>query len=322
MDLALPLAIASSDQLYWWIGLIVAIAVLLVLDLMVVKGRDGQMSFRQASIASVFWVSVALMFGVILLLFGESGDAGAYFAGYIVEKSLSLDNVFVFLLVFGAFGIQAKEQYRLLTFGIILALFMRAAFIVVGAAALNAVSWVSFIFAAFLIWTGVRMFLHRHDHEGEDELVQKLQKRLPMTTDPRAEGKLWVKLDGKRMFTAGGAAFIAIAIVDLIFAVDSVPAILAITPDPYIVFAANAFALLGLRPLFFLVAELVEKLYYLKMALAFLLIFIGAKMVLAEFIGKIGPEYSLPAIVFILGGGVVTSLWRERRLKREAAAKV
>ncbi|MFA9270244.1 MAG: hypothetical protein ACEQSX_05730 [Baekduiaceae bacterium] len=220
MDLALPLAISSSSQVYWWAGLIAAVAVLLILDLLVVKGRDGQMTFRQASLASAFWVAIALSFGVVLLLFGESGDAGAYFAGYLVEKSLSLDNVFVFLLVFGAFGIQAKEQYRLLTFGIILALFMRAAFIVVGAAALNAVSWVSFIFAAFLIWTGWRMFRHRHDHDGEDELVEKLQKRLPITDDPRAEGKLFVKLDGKRMFTAGGAAFIAIAIVDLIFAMQ------------------------------------------------------------------------------------------------------
>ena len=320
MDLTLPLAIASSDLPYWWAGLIAAVAVLLVLDLVVVRGRDGQMTFRQASIASIFWVGVALTFGVVLFLFGDSGDAGAYFAGYLVEKSLSLDNVFVFLLVFTAFGIQAKEQYRLLTFGIILALVMRGVFIVVGAAALNAVSWVAFIFAAFLIWTGWRMFRHRHDHEGEDQLVEKLRARLPIASADAGQHRLLVRVDGKRMLTIGGAAFVAIAIVDLIFAVDSVPAILAITPDPYIVFAANAFALLGLRPLFFLVAELVDRLYYLKTALAFLLIFIGAKMAAAEFVGKIGPEYSLPAIVLILGTGVVASLVRDRRQNRPRAA--
>lgn len=307
----------SADVLPW-IGLFGTIAVLLTLDLLVMRGRDGAMSLRQASFASVFWVLIALSFGVVLFLFGDSGDASAYLAGYLVEKSLSLDNVFVFLLVFSAFGIAAKEQYRLLTYGIVLALVLRGIFIVAGAALLSAFSWVSLIFAAFLIWTGIRMLRHRHDHDGETELVEKLQRRLPITTAPEAEGKLWLKIDGRRMFTAGGAALIGIAIVDIIFAVDSVPAILAITPDPFIVFAANAFALLGLRPLFFLVAELVERLYYLKMALALLLVFIGAKMVLAEFVGKIGPEYSLPGIVFILGGGVVTSLWRERRLKREA----
>jgi tellurite resistance protein TerC len=317
MDITLPLALTSTDVLPW-VALIGAIIALLVLDLLVVKGRNGEMSFRQASIASIFWVAIALSFGVVLLLFGESEGAKAYFAGYLVEKSLSLDNVFVFLLVFTAFAIPAAERYRLLTFGIILALILRAIFIVVGAALLNAVGWVAFIFAAFLIWTGWKMLRHRHDHEGEADLVEKLQTRLPITNAPEGEGKLSLKINGKRMLTAGGAAFVGIAIVDIIFAVDSVPAILAITPDPYIVFAANAFALLGLRPLFFLVANLVDQLYYLKTALAFLLIFIGGKMAAAESVGKIGPEYSLPAIVGILGTGVVASLIRDRRLaKRE-----
>lgn len=320
MDIALPLALASADVLPW-AGLIGAVAALLFFDLLVVKGRNGEMSFRQASIASVFWVAIALSFGVVLLLFGESEGAKSYFAGYLVEKSLSLDNVFVFLLVFSAFAIPTAERYRLLTFGIILALVLRTIFIVAGAAMLNAVSWVAFIFAAFLIWTGWKMFRHRHDHEGEADLVEKLQKRLPITSAPEGEGRLSLKVDGKRMLTAGGAALVGIAIVDIIFAVDSVPAILAITPDPYIVVAANAFALLGLRPLFFLVANLVDQLYYLKTALAFLLIFIGAKMAAAEFVGKIGPEYSLPAIVGILGTGVVASLVRDRRLaKREIEA--
>ena len=149
------------------------------------------------------------------------------------------------------------------------------------------------MFAAFLIWTGWRLFSHRHDHDAEHALVGRLKRWLP--------------------FSAPVAALAGIALVDILFAVDSVPAILAITDDTFIVFAANAFALLGLRPLFFLVAELVERLYHLKTALAALLVFIGAKLVAAEFVGKIGPEYSLPGIAAILTAGVVASLVRERR---------
>jgi tellurite resistance protein TerC len=278
-----------------WIALIAAIAVLLAIDLLVVRGRE--MTLRAAAIASVVWVAVSLAFFGVLLAFGNGGDASAYLAGYLVEKSLSLDNVFVFLLVFTAFGVPVSERHKLLTYGIVAALVLRALFIVAGAAILHEFGWVSFIFAALLGWTAWRMFKHRHDHDGEDELVRKVRARLP---------------------SASLAALAAIAIVDVIFAIDSVPAILAITDDTFIVFAANAFALLGLRPLFFLVADLVDRLYYLKTALAALLGFIAIKMALGEIVGKIGPEISLPIIAAILGAGVVASLARERRYGRPA----
>jgi len=276
-----------------WIALIAAIAVLLAIDLLVVRGRE--MTLRAAAIQSVVWVGISLAFFGVLLAFGSGEDAGSYLAGYLVEKSLSLDNVFVFLLVFTAFGVPVAERHRLLTYGIVGALAMRALFIVVGAAILHEFGWVSFIFAALLGWTAWRMFKHRHDHDGEDELVRKIRRRLP---------------------SAGLAALVAIAIVDVIFAIDSVPAILAITDDTFIVFAANAFALLGLRPLFFLVADLVDRLYYLKTALAALLGFIAIKMTLGEIVGKIGPEISLPIIAAILGAGTIASLVRERRYSR------
>jgi tellurite resistance protein TerC len=256
------------------------------------------MSLRFASIASVVWVGVAFAFAGVLALLATPSDAADYIAGYLVEKSLSLDNVFVFLLVFSAFGIAQAERHRLLTYGIAGALVMRAVFIVVGAAALEHFSWIAFFFAALLIWTGYKMFRHRHDHDGEQEMVERIRARLPAS------------------LSIGAAALASIAVVDVIFAVDSVPAILAITPVPFVVFAANAFALLGLRPLFFLVAELVERLYHLKTALAALLVFIGLKMAAGELFGKIGPEYSLPAIALILGTGVVASLARERRASR------
>jgi tellurite resistance protein TerC len=272
-----------------WIALIAAIGVLLTVDLLLARGRE--MSTRAAAIASVAWVAISLAFFGVLLAFSGGEEAGNYLAGYLVEKSLSLDNVFVFLLVFTAFGIPVAERHRLLTYGILGALVFRLVFIVAGAAALHAFGWLSYLFAALLLWTAWRMFRHRHDHAGEDALVGKLQQRLP----------------------AAGAALLAIAVVDVIFAIDSVPAILAITDDTFIVFAANAFALLGLRPLFFLVSDLIERLYYLKAALAALLGFIGVKMALGEAVGKLGPEVSLPIIALILGTGTVASLVRERR---------
>jgi tellurite resistance protein TerC len=275
-----------------WLGLGVAIAVLLAIDLFVVRGRGGAMSARQAAVASAVWVAIALAFAGVLLLFGAREDAGAYLAGYLVEKSLSLDNVFVYLLVLTAFAVPVAERHRLLTYGIVGALVLRGVFIFAGAAVLEQFSWVSFLFAALLLWTAWRLFAHRHDHAGEDKLVERLSAKLP---------------------SAFAGALVAIMVVDIIFAIDSVPAILAITDDAFIVFAANAFALLGLRPLFFLVADLVERLYYLKTALAVLLAFIGLKMVLGELVGKIGPQISLPAIALILGTGVIASLVRERR---------
>ncbi len=273
-----------------------ALVVLLAIDLLIARGR--KMTLRAAGVASAAWVAIALAFFGVLLLVGESGDAQAFLAGYLVEKSLSLDNVFVFLLVFGAFAVADEERHRLLSCGIVLALVLRGGFIVVGAAALSAFGWLSFVFAAFLIWTGWRLFRHRHDHRSEEALVGRIREKLPLS--PK-----WAALAG-------------IALVDILFAVDSVPAILAITNDTFIVFAANAFALLGLRPLFFLVADLVERLYYLKTALAVLLIFIGAKLAAAEFVGKIGPEISLPAITAILATGVLASLWRDRQSSSKA----
>ncbi|PTL58827.1 TerC/Alx family metal homeostasis membrane protein [Paraconexibacter algicola] len=296
-----------------WVGLVLAIAVLLAIDLFVARGRNGEMTLRFATVASIVWVGVSFAFFGVLLAFGDSEDAGAYLAGYLVEKSLSLDNVFVFLLVFTAFQVPMAERHRLLTYGIVGALVLRLVFILVGAAALSTFSWLNYVFAAFLVYTGYKMFKHRNDHEGEQQLVDKLSARLPITEDA-PDGKLVVRRDGKTLLTVGGAALAAIAVVDLIFAIDSVPAILAITTDSFIVFAANAFALLGLRPLFFLVADLVERLYYLKTALAALLVFIGAKMAIAQIAGKIGPEISLPIIAAILGIGVIASLVRDRRM--------
>src|SRR4051812_8270729 len=274
-----------------WIALVATLIALLAVDLLAVRGR--RMTTRTAAVWSAAWVTISLVFAAVLYVLGSPGQAEAYLAGYLVEKSLSLDNVFVFLLVFQAFGVAEAERAKLLTYGIVGALVLRAIFIVAGSAALEHASWLAFPFAALLAWTGWRLWKGRHEHGGEERLVERVRGRV---------GGL----------SAGAAALSAIAVVDLIFAVDSVPAILAITTDTFVVFAANAFALLGLRPLFFLVADLVERLYHLKTALAALLVFIGVKLALAEVVGKIGPEISLPIIAAILGTGVIASLVRER----------
>ena len=295
-----------------WLILVAAVAVLFFLDLVVMRSRGGVMGTRGAILATGFWVGVAFLFGgFVFLNFG--GEAGkTYISGYLIEKSLSLDNVFVFLLVMSSFAIPIEQQHRLLTFGIIGALILRAFFIIVGAAALSAFGWVSVPFAAILIWTGVKLWQHRHDHDEETKLVSKIYDRLPITQNH--SGRLWVRENGKKLLTPAGGALIGIILVDILFAVDSVPAILAVTTDVYIVWAANAFALLGLRPLFFVVALLVERFYYLKTALAFLLIFVGIKLGLQEFVGKLDPAISLVVIALILLTGMIASLIRERRL--------
>jgi tellurite resistance protein TerC len=280
-----------------WIALLAALATLLALDLLVVRGRHGHMTVKAASVWSVAWVAISLAFAGVLLVAGHDGQAQGFLAGYLVEKSLSLDNVFVFLIVFQAFAVAEDSRARLLTYGIVGALALRAVFIVAGATALEHASWLSIPFAALLAWTGWRLWKGRHEHGGEERLVQGVKDRLPQ-------------------LSVGAAALMTIAVVDIIFAVDSVPAILAITTDTFVVFAANAFALLGLRPLFFLVADLVERLYYLKAALAVLLVFIAAKMVTGELVGKLGPEVSLAGVAVILGGGVVASLVRDKRSSR------
>ncbi|WP_445148875.1 TerC family protein [Baekduia sp. Peel2402] len=288
-----------------WIVLIGALLVLLSFDLWLARreSKGAGMSVRKATLQSIGWLIIALGFGAGMIIAFGGRDAGLYFAGFLVEKSLSLDNVFVFLLILTSFGIPEVERHRLLTWGIVAALVLRGIFIAVGATALHHASWISYLFAALLVWTGWRMYQHRHDSAGETAFVEKLKARLPN-------------------LSIATAAVAALVIADIVFAIDSVPSILAITDDAFIVFAANAFALLGLAPLFFLVADLVERLYYLKTALAALLVLIGIKMAAGELWGKLGPEISLPAIALVLGTGVVASLLRDRRIARERAAEV
>lgn len=277
-----------------WGGLLAFLALMIVVDLRVGSARK-HMDVRTAAIWSGIWIGISVLFGIGLLVFAD-GEAGqTFFAGYAMEKALSLDNVFVFTLIFAALAVPRDEQPRVLLWGILIALVLRTILIFVGAEALERYSWVAFPFAALLAWTGWKILRSGEDHDTGDKMVARIQKRFP-NLKPAA------------------AALVAVAFADILFAVDSVPAILAITTDTFVVFAANAFALLGLRALFFLVAGAVARFAYLQTGLGVLLLLIAGKLVYAEVTGdKVPVGVTLGTIVLVLGVAVGASLLKERR---------
>jgi tellurite resistance protein TerC len=280
-----------------WGALVGFLVLMIVLDLRV-GSAQRQMTVRTAAVWSGVWIALAVAFGAGLWL-AEGGGAGeAFFAGYVMEKALSLDNVFVFTLIFSALAVPRTEQPRVLLWGILIALVLRAAFIVAGAEALESYSWVAWPFAALLAWTGWRILRSGEGHDEGSAIVDRVRRRFP-----RLE--------------AGVAALVAVALADVLFAVDSVPAILAITTDTFIVFAANAFALLGLRALYFLVAGAVARFAYLKLGLGVLLVGIAGKLAYGELTGdKVPTAVTLASIVAVVSVAIGASLLEERRAVR------
>jgi tellurite resistance protein TerC len=277
-----------------WSALLAFLAVVIAVDL---KAGSAQrsMTVRTAAVWSGIWVALAVAFGAGLWLTDGANAGEAYFAGYVMEKALSLDNVFVFTLIFSALAVPRGEQPRVLLYGILIALALRAAFIFAGAEALERYSWVAWPFAALLAWTGWRILKSKDEHDEGDRIVERIRRRFP-----RVEPAI--------------AALLAVAVADVIFAVDSVPAILAITTDTFIVFAANAFALLGLRALFFLVAGAVARFAYLQLGLGVLLIGIAGKLAYGEATGeKVATSVTLGAIGVVLIAAIGASLLKERR---------
>jgi len=305
------------------IGVIVA---LLALDLTLGVLRPHAVGFREAALWSGFYIAIALAFGVV---FGSVAgwDLGAqYFAGYIVEKSLSVDNLFVFVIIMSTFAVPEKYQQEVLTFGIIIALILRVIFIALGATLLNAFSFMFLIFGLLLIFTAIQLFRHRdEDPDVEDNALVKISKRILPVTDDYIGGKMIAKVDGRRVVTPMFIVLIAIGSSDLLFALDSIPAVFGVTDEAYIVFVANAFALLGLRALFFLVKGLLDRLVYLSAGLAVILAFIGAKLVLHwlhkdinESVPEIPTSVSLVVILVVLTLTTVLSL---RKSKKDPGAK-
>ncbi|MCF6523971.1 TerC family protein [Streptomyces sp. JJ36] len=299
------------------IGLILA---LLAVDLILAAARPHRVGFGEATAWSVFYILVAVAFGGWFALRYGGGFGTEYFAGYIVEKSLSVDNLFVFVIIMTTFAVPAEHQHKVLTFGIVLALAMRAVFIALGATLLALFSFMFLLFGLLLIYTAVQLFRHRDEDPAiEDNVMVRAARRfLPVTSD-YVGGKLTTRADGRRMVTPLFIVLLAIGSIDLLFALDSIPAVFGITREPYIVFTANAFALLGLRALFFLVKGLLDRLVYLSAGLALILAFIGVKLILHwahvdvhEGVPEIPTPLSLAVIALVLAVVTVASLIKTR----------
>jgi tellurite resistance protein TerC len=303
-----------------WVVTIALIVVLLGIDLAVGALRPHAVGFAEATAWSVLYIAVALAFGVVLGLIAGWDFGTQYFAGYLVEKSLSVDNLFVFVVIMTTFAVPQKHRQKALTFGIVLALIMRAIFIAVGAALLQLFSFMFLVFGLLLIWTGLQLYRHRdEDPEVEDNALVRITRRLLPTTTEYQGGQLVTRVDGRRAVTPLFIVLVAIGSTDLLFALDSIPAVFGVTEEPYLVFAANAFALLGLRALFFLVQGLLDRLVYLSTGLAVVLVFIGVKLALhwahtlSDAVPEIPTLLSLAVIAAVLAVTTAASLVKARR---------
>jgi len=307
-------------SLLTWILVLSAIIALIVVDLLTVSRKPHEVMFKEAATWSIFYIGVAIAFGIWVWQTAGSQFGTEYFAAYLVEKSLSVDNLFVFIIILAQFKVPSIYHQRVLMFGVILALVLRGVFIAVGAAALAAFSFTFVIFGAILIWTGVGLFKHwDEDPTPEDNfLVRSIRKRIAMT-DEYDGPKIFTRLNGKRIATPMFLVMIAIASTDLLFALDSIPATFGVTQEPFLVFAANAFALLGLRALYFLLKGLLDKLVYLSLGLSVILMFIGVKLILTYVhevwneVPKIPTLVSLAVIAMVLIVSTIASVIKVRR---------
>jgi tellurite resistance protein TerC len=318
-----------TDTIWLWVGFNLFVLAMLALDLGVFHRHAHAVTVKEATLWSVVWISLALTFNAGLYFFWDTISptsdytnaeaALAFFTGYLIEKSLSVDNIFVFVLIFTYFAVPSVYQHRVLFWGILGALVMRAILILAGAALIKEFHWIIYIFGAFLIFTGFKMAFHRDEeiHPERNPLVKLLRRVMPITENYE-DDKFFIRRAGVWMATPLFLVLLIVESTDLIFAVDSIPAIFAVTTDPFIVYTSNVFAILGLRSLYFLLAGVMDKFHYLKLGLSVVLIFVGIKMVVTD-IYKIPIGLSLVVIAVILGVAILASLWRTRRLSGEAA---
>ena len=301
-----------------WIALPVVVLTALILDLFVFHRSDKEIPTREAFIWTGIWAGLGIAFGVAIWVLLGPTIGTEFFTGYLVEYSLSIDNVAVFAILFAALAVPNELRYRALFWGVIMAIVLRGILIGIGGALLEAFWWMPFIFGAFLIITGIRMARHTDttEHPEDSKVLTLMRRVIPMTDDFRGSS-MTVKENGKRLFTPLFVALLALAFFDLMFAVDSVPAIYAITDDPFIVLAANAFALLGLRTLYFAIATSLERFVYLQPTLAIVLGWVGFKMIISHWY-HMPPLISLAIILTILGIGILASVRANRRGEERA----
>jgi tellurite resistance protein TerC len=305
-----------------WVLTIVGLAALIAVDFFIGR-KPHDVSIKEAGIWTAVWIVLAGLFGVGLLIFGGGQPAGEFFAGFITEKSLSVDNLFVFVLIMAKFAVPSQYQQRVLLIGVLIALVLRAIFIAAGAAIIASFSWVFYLFGAFLIWTAWKLIqAEEEDEEYEENKLLKAAERKFGVADRYHGTKLWIQQNGKRVMTPMLVVMLAIGTTDVLFALDSIPAIFGLTQDPYIVFTANAFALMGLRQLYFLIGGLLKKLVHLSYGLSIILGFIGVKLVLHALheSGVHVPEISIPVSLGVICAVlVVTTITSLMASKKQAA---
>jgi tellurite resistance protein TerC len=298
--------VAVDVPLWVWVATVGAILVLIALDFVAISRNPHEVSMREAATWSVLYIGVALVFGVLVWVAWGSEFGAEYLAGWLVEKSLSVDNLFVFVIIMASFAVPPAYQHRVLLFGVTAALVMRAIFIALGAAAIQRFSVTFLLFGGLLIWTAVQLFRHRdEDPEVDDNaLLRWARRRLP-ATDRYAGARLTTTEAGRRVVTPLFFVFVAIGTTDLLFALDSIPAVFGVTQEPYLVFTANAFALLGLRALYFLLRGLLDRLVYLSVGLSVILAFIGVKLILT-FLHEVNPD--IPHVPTAVSLGVILGI--------------
>ncbi|HEX6033773.1 MAG TPA: TerC family protein [Anaerolineales bacterium] len=316
-----------DTPIWLWIGFNVFVLAMLALDLGVFHRKAHAVSGKEALTWSVVWISLALVFNAVIYFYWDrmmpdstytNRDAAlAFFTGYLIEKSLSVDNIFVFILIFSFFGVPAAYQHRVLFWGILGALIMRGTLIAVGAALLHEFHWIIYLFGAFLIFTGIRMaWNHEENVQPDKNPVVKFFRRFMPVTETFEKDQFFVRRFGRLMATPLFLILLVVESTDLIFAVDSIPAIFAVTQDPFIVYTSNVFAILGLRALYFLLANVMDQFQYLKFGLSAVLIFIGVKMVIVDFY-KIPITVSLGVVASILTISILASLWKAKTEETE-----
>lgn len=330
MDLELPL--------WFEIGSLVVLTLILVADLLLILKRPHIPSTRESTLWVVFYVVLALIFAGLMWIFAGGEYAGQFIAGWLTEYSLSIDNLFVFVLIMSQFSVPRRYQQEVLMVGIIIALVLRGAFILVGAAVIENFSPIFYVFGAFLVYTAIRQAFPGGDHEGDakrENFIVRLLRRTIDISDEYDGSKIRTVVDGKKMWTPMIIVFAAIGVTDLLFAIDSIPAIFGITQSAFIVFTANIFALMGLRQLYFLLGDLLDRLRYLHYGIAFILAFIGVKLVLhamhvnelpfinggehIEWAPEISTMASLVVIVLAMAVATIASLAASARDRRRAA---
>ena len=297
-----------TTSIWFWIAFHVGVFIAIVVDLAQFKRRDRELSMRAAGRRSLLWVALSLAFNILVMRLKGTEAGLDFLAGYVIEYSLSVDNIFVFVLIFGYFRVTGKAQHRVLVWGILGALVMRGIMIWLGVALVSRFHFVLYFFGAFLVFTALRMFFGKRDEKefGDSWLMRLCRKMIPVTRDFYEE-HFKVRIDGRWMLTPLALVLIVIDLMDLVFAVDSIPAVFAITQDPFIVYTSNICAILGLRSLYFLLAHLVDRFIYLKTGLAIILGFVGMKMIVADYF-PLPNGLSLVVIVLVLTVTITTSM--------------